>query len=1031
MKYELKAPESNSMVDKNGELGSEWKAADASVNVGVPRWLCFAGRGGSWKQALCGPFEDIFVSLVGGGIQRRLLLWGLGLFIAALFVIVAAGYLYVARQIRQDAAGLQSELASVTGEQVHSFVRRKLDRFSDNAAALSLYSLGSKEQQLLLGLLVKNDSSFTHASIIDSHGMEVVKVSDRRVYFPSDLTDQSQSPKFLRALKGEDYISPVYTSFRDQPYVTLAIPIWGAQQSVIGVVAAEADLSFLWEALGKISFGTEGYAYLVDNHGKLIAHKDTALVLKQMDLRQIEGVKKFLRNPTRSDFTPAIEGIGLAGKPVLTTYAPVREFGWGVILEEPLDAALTKVEILKRSALVFLIVGLVVGTVIIAWVSKKITKPIKALRQDVAKIGEGNLDHQARIETGDEIEELANEFNKMTKALQNSYATLEQKVEQRTKEITALYGVTTAVNQSLELKEILDAVIAKITDIFGFESTRVFLFNDPMDELQLRASYEVDPDHWTGVSVFKRGEGIIGRAVESGEPMVFEDIRTDPRYAQLSRTKATHKARLSFFAVFPIKTQSRAFGALLFNARSPRRLTSDEMRLLTSMSEHVAVAFEKASLFRQSEIRSQQLFVLNRIAAAVSQSLDLDVILGEAIDKMTEALDFDASWIYIRDPADAKLRLKAHKGLSEETARSLDHRPLPLGLSGRIFETGERLVFEDIQNDREYARLSPRKIVRSLGFSTTAAFPIKAKHKMIGVLHLANKERRHFAPDELQLIEAIAQEIGVAAENARLFEQIKAKSEELDEANRAKSEFISAMSHELRTPLNVIMGNAELTGNGFWGEINPEQKKSMTQIQYHSQFLLKLVNNVLTLSRLDAKRISLELASVKIDEVIAHTRVYVEQLNRTKNLQVSWNIEPDLPDIVSDETKLEEILQNLIGNAFKFTTRGSIDLHVRNLPDRGRIEFRVSDTGIGIEEHDMERIFGAFEQIREAHTGDFNGVGLGLNIVKKYLDLMHGEIHVQSSPGKGSTFTFSVPYSIPAAPVAMLAPPPDSALIPL
>src|SRR6185503_4993449 len=134
---------------------------------------------------------------------------------------------------------------------------------------------------------------------------------------------------------------------------------------------------------------------------------------------------------------------------VLVTYAPVPEFGWSVILEEPRDVALANVEVLKRSALVFLVVGLFVGAVIIAWVSHKITKPIKELRQDVATIGSGNLEHRADIKTGDEIEELAVEFNKMTEALQNSYATLEQKVEQRTKEISALYSVTTAVNESL------------------------------------------------------------------------------------------------------------------------------------------------------------------------------------------------------------------------------------------------------------------------------------------------------------------------------------------------------------------------------------------------------------------------------------------------------------------------------------------------------------------------------------------------------------------------------------------------------
>src|SRR5258706_4682260 len=258
-----------------------------------------------------------------GGIRRRLLIWGLNLFGIALLVVVAAGYFYMARQIRQDTASLQLEIASVTAEQIRNFVQRKFDRFSDNAAALSLYPLGSKEQQLLLGLLVKNDGSFTHASIINSEGMEVVKVSDRKVYFPSDLANQSKSVNFVKALTGQKYVSPVHTSAQAQPYVTLAIPLWGAGQSIAGVVSAEADLSFLWEVVGKIRFGTAGYAYIVDQHGNLIAYKDAALVLKRLNLRNVDGVKNFLRNPTRSDLTPAHEGRGLTDSHGLFTYYPL------------------------------------------------------------------------------------------------------------------------------------------------------------------------------------------------------------------------------------------------------------------------------------------------------------------------------------------------------------------------------------------------------------------------------------------------------------------------------------------------------------------------------------------------------------------------------------------------------------------------------------------------------------------------------------------------------------------------------------
>jgi signal transduction histidine kinase len=798
--------------------------------------------------------------------------------------------------------------------------------------------------------------------------------------------------------------------------VTLAIPLWGHAQTVGGVVSAEADLSFLWEVIGKIRFATSGYAYLVDEHGNLIAYGDATLVLKRPDLRQVTGVQKFLRNPDRSDRTPAQEGRGLLGKPVLTTYAPVPELGWAVILEEPLDAALASVETLKRYSVVLLVVGLGVGAVIIAWVSSRMTGPILELRQGAARIGAGDLEHRTHIKTGDEIQDLADEFNKMTDALQNSYATLEQKVQQRTREISALYGVTTAVNQSLALKTILDAVIAKTTEIFHFDSTRVFLFNDEMEALELRASFEADREYLTGIQVMKRGQSVIGHVTESGASMIFEDVRTDPRYAALSVTKATLNAKLGFFAVFPIKTQARVFGAILFAAQSPRKLTGDEMRLLTSMSEHLAVAVEKASLFQESETRSRQLSVLNTVGAAVSQSLNLEMVLNKAIEKMIENLNFDASWIYILDSSEQVLRLKAYQGLGEEMALSMDQRKLSVGISGKIFETGERLVFEDLQNDLGYKQLSFGNKVSSLEFASAAGFPIKANEKVIGVLHLANKVRRRFAADELQLIESIAQEIGVAAENARLFEQVNQKTaeleqmnQELQEANQAKDEFLNVMSHELRTPLNVITGYAEVLSQGVLGEIQNEQMHAVKTISYQSRELLRMINEILQVGSIEAGKVKSHCENVNMLDFLVELRSGYEILPK-KEISLRWNILPGLPNVWTDGEKLKHVLQNLINNAIKFTENGSVTISARCISDV--IEFKVKDTGIGMPPDMLPSIFQMFRQLDSSNTRSYGGSGVGLYIVKKFVDLLGGKIEVESVLGEGSTFTVTLPLDV-------------------
>lgn len=944
--------------------------------------------------------------------------WGLALLGAALVINTIAGSIYTRREIKDAARHLQSEVASRTARRLQNFIDRKIERLQDTAVAMSLYPIGSTKQKLLVLLLIKNDIAFDEAAILNDRGMEMLRFSEMHIYLPSDLRDQRASPAFQRVVKGGYYISPVRTSDHAEPYITMAVPLRSESRTVIGALIVQVNLKFLWEVIGSGTFGTGGYSYLVDERGKLIAHRDPSLVLRGLELRQIPKVQRLLQSHSK-DPEPAQEGLGIAGRRVLSTYAPMPELGWGVIVEEPVEIALADLEHLHRYALLLLGVGLMIGAVIIVWVSRRITQPIQQLRKDVEKVRHGRLDHRTDIKTGDEIEELADDFNRMTEALQNSYATLEQQVQQRTQEISALYDVTTTVNRSLDLDAVLHQVIKKITEIFHFDATRVFLFNKAEDQLELRASFALNPEDWAGLHIFKRGQGNIGHVAESGEALIFEDINSDPRYQAWSTSRATERARLCFFAVFPIKSQSRIFGTMLFNAEKPRKLSADEIRLLRSMAEQIGVAIEKATLYEEARTRAQHLAVLNRIGAAVSRSLDLDIVLRDAVKKIAEALEFDAAWIYQLEPKDGQLHLRAYNGLNDAMALNMAIRGLDKGISGEVMRTGQRLVFEDVQNDAGYRELTRGGKVLALGFEAASAFPIRAKDNVIGTLHVADRTKRHFAPDELQLLESIAQEIGVAAENATLFGQVQettselAKTnQELREATRAKSEFIAAMSHELRTPLHIIIGNSDLTRDGFFGDVNAEQKDALQKTSRNARVLLKMINDILALSRLDAKKMSVDISTVEVDEIIAHARTHVEQINRDNHLQVRWCIEDDIPPLTTDPLKVEEILQNLIGNAFKFTERGSIEVRVRNVCGQDRVQFSVSDTGIGIDPQNIGRIFKEFEQVKDGQLANFDGVGLGLSIVKKYLELLHGDIDVVSRLGEGSTFTFSVPRTV-------------------
>ncbi len=772
--------------------------------------------------------------------------WGLGLLATALGLNTIAGLVYTRRQIERSMATLQTEIATVTARHIQTYIARKFERLNDVASSMTLHAFGGSDQTLLAHLLVKNDPSFSEIAVLDDRGQERLKIAERRSYLAGDLSNQSHNDAYKAAMSGRNFISPVFTSDRAEPYVVLAVPLKSSPQKNVGVIVANTNLKFLWSVVREKKFNRAGYAYVVNGAGHLIAHEDSSLVLTRPSLINSAKIREFLQSRSL-DRRPGALVTGISGEKVLSTYAPVWNLGWLVVVEEPVALALEDLNKLSWFTAILWAAGLVLGAAIIVWLSNRFTKPIVELRRSAEVIEGGNLNHRVNIYTHDEIGELGAKFNQMADALKTSYETLEEKVELRTREISTLYDVTSLVNQSLIIDTVLHDVIRKIMERFNFDTSRIFLFDSDFETLRMRASRDTAHGPASKTGPYRKGHSVVGRVAESGEAVFFEDVQTDPRYLKWSESKASQRSGLRFLAALPIKTKTRIFGAAAFSGSETRKLNDEELRLLNAMCEHVAVAVEKETLFEEVRKRSDDLAQANR---------------------------------------------------------------------------------------------------------------------------------------------------------------------ELEEALTVKSEFISSMSHELRTPLNVIMGYAKMTGEGFFGAVNTEQLDALDKISRYSDVLLKMVNNVLNLSRVEAKKLSLDIGNVDPHELVAQVRAQVEPLNRNQNLSFAWEIESDVPQLISDPLKLEEILQNLIGNAIKFTPAGKIQLRVRNLAQQGKVEFSVADTGVGIEENDLGNIFNAFEQGKEAHIGNLDGVGLGLSIVKKYLDLMKGEIRVTSHVGLGSTFTFTIPHTV-------------------
>jgi PAS domain S-box-containing protein len=248
----------------------------------------------------------------------------------------------------------------------------------------------------------------------------------------------------------------------------------------------------------------------------------------------------------------------------------------------------------------------------------------------------------------------------------------------------------------------------------------------------------------------------------------------------------------------------------------------------------------------------------------------------------------------------------------------------------------------------------------------------------------------------------------LAEQNARLQWQ----SQEVERANKLKSEFLASMSHELRTPINALIGYSALLLDGVLGDVNPKQRDALSRGRSAAEHLLALINDILDLAKIEAGKMPLHLEDVQLREVTLEVSQQVEPMVRKKQIDFALEVASDCPMIFSDRTKIKQVLLNLLSNAVKFTNKGRVSIEAQCAPGGVRID--VVDTGIGIRPSDLQAIWEDFRQVDQSRTREFGGTGLGLSITRKLLERLGGSVTVQSTYGEGSTFTVYLPLKAPA-----------------
>jgi signal transduction histidine kinase len=396
---------------------------------------------------------------------------------------------------------------------------------------------------------------------------------------------------------------------------------------------------------------------------------------------------------------------------------------------------------------------------------------------------------------------------------------------------------------------------------------------------------------------------------------------------------------------------------------------------------------------------------LREFAELTAARLRGEGLLDELAERFRAAFGEDGRCAIVLAEGDG-FRIMAAAGYDAETAATLEAQPLAPPVAKLLAEmiTGRRAVVRPQLSEAERRDIGTRWR-KPFSAQSLVALPLVAEEVVAGAVVLSGAGPRVIAAEELLLWQAMANQLGVAVANARLLERLR-------EALRAKSEFLNTMSHELRSPLHVIVGYADMAREE--AAASEVAVQALDRVRASALELLQLVENTMNAARLDAGKVPLRVEEFAPEELARDLAESVRALPEAgRGVDVRWEIAPDLPRVRLDRLKVKEIVQNLVSNALKFTPRGEVRVSLGREGDR--LHIAVRDTGLGIPPEAQARIFGMFERVERVDIAGPAGIGLGLYIVNRLVELMRGKAALESTPGAGSCFTVLLPLWLDGA----------------
>ncbi len=580
-----------------------------------------------------------------------------------------------------------------------------------------------------------------------------------------------------------------------------------------------------------------------------------------------------------------------------------------------------------------------------------------------------------------------------------------QETERRAQQLASLNVITRQLTSTMEIESLSRNILDSAVDILNAEAGSLFLVDEQTDELVFKVTVGPVAKNLVGQRL-PAGTGFVGQAVTTRQPVIVNNVAATTTWNPAT-DKQTGFVTRSILAI-PMEVKDQVIGVIeVINKKDGSPFTEDDQNLLAAFSGQASVAFENARLFtltdQELSARVEELSVMQRIDRELNASLEVSRTMRITLEWALRQSTVEAGFIgFVEEEG---VRVMADQGYKDELeAFKEDYMRIDHLALREPIETGQltQIVLE---------HSNPLRIFLKNGHSQMV-LPIRRESKTIAILLLESTRPDAFVDDTASFITRLADHAAIAISNAQLYTEVQ-------QANIAKSEFVSFVAHELKNPMTSIKGYAELLAAGAVGQISEMQSNFLGTIRANIERMKTIVEDLNDNSKIEAGRLRLDFKAVDVPDVVENVIRSTKRQIDEKKQTIDVDVPQDLPKIWADRTRIEQILVNLVSNAHKYTPEGGhilvkAEKTMNSWDPQGVAEvvhFYVQDNGIGMTPEDQRKIFQKFFRSEDDQARKSPGTGLGLNITKSLVEMQGGKIWFESEFRKGTSFHFTAPIS--------------------